>query len=285
MKTDSNDFFLENVLEIKSINGISKNAYIDSINKINSSSHRGTLIREVIFSLMCSPNDSIIIECKNGEKYVYYPEKWKNTSHFMNNDSILYINFRKCCNSTNHVRKNLQKGTIKYVFIDLRNGAGKWLFWWNLIKFFGRNEKFSFWQDGFFYCLNGYSYKKTGYQKNGYDGSKFYKGHVYVLIDELVQSHMETRCMILKTNPNTIFIGKNTAGANGNMAKIQLPFKLISNFSYLKFSYPNGENYQGIGIQPDIKENISNITTINQLENIIRKCNLQKYNEPQNHDK
>ncbi|MFH1004038.1 MAG: S41 family peptidase [Bacteroidota bacterium] len=270
-------FFLENVLDIEFINGISKDEYIDSIAKMSSYSHKGALMLDVIMSLMWNTNDSLVIDCKNGERHIYYHQKWKNnTLSFLKNDSILYINLNRVYNSTvRQVKKILQKNTIKYVFVDFRNGPERWQSW-RIINFFGRKARFSFYQEGFFYCLNNYSYQKEGYQESG-DGLKFYTGNIYALIDEISQSSDETGCMILKTNPNSIFIGRNTVGANGNVGTIQLPFELLTEFSYLKYSYPNGENYQNKGIKPDIKINICGIKTIEQIEAIIQKCNLYKY--------
>ena len=275
-KPDLKDLFLENVLKIKSINGIEKNKYIDSIGQINAYTHRSTLLRDVIVSACVTEKDSIVIQCENGSNIIYHPVAHINTpSSLLKNDSILYINYGEFDHSdAKEVDKIFnQPHNIKYVFIDLRYGSGKFQYRTLEKNFVKKNIKYSFWQEGFFYCNNTNTFQNEAYQKiKNVAGT--YTGKIFILTNEVVQSNTESLCMSLKTNPNTKLIGRSTAGANGNIAKVYLPFQLKSGFSYVKYSYASGENYQGSGIKPDIEADISGVNNIEDLEKIIIKFRL-----------
>jgi len=91
------------------------------------------------------------------------------------------------------------------------------------------------------------AYKFAG--KNNPDS---YKGQVVVLINEHTQSSEELWAMIFKKVPGVIFVGSQTAGADGNKTAIKLTDgnKLI--FSGLGIYYPDGGETQRIGIKPDV---------------------------------
>ncbi|KQR93380.1 hypothetical protein ASG01_09330 [Chryseobacterium sp. Leaf180] len=58
--------------------------------------------------------------------------------------------------------------------------------------------------------------------------------------------------MIFKKVPNVIFVGSQTAGADGNKTSIKMTDGSELIFSGLGIYYPNGDETQRIGIQPDI---------------------------------
>ncbi len=88
-------------------------------------------------------------------------------------------------------------------------------------------------------------------QING-NPDNYYKGVVVLLIDENTQSQGEFSAMALELAPNVVKIGSQTAGADGNVSIINLPFGISTSFSGLSIRYPNGEETQRIGIVPDI---------------------------------
>lgn len=59
--------------------------------------------------------------------------------------------------------------------------------------------------------------------------------------------------MALRVVPNVKIIGSQTAGADGNISKINLPGNITTMISGIGVYYPNGEKTQGIGIVPDIQ--------------------------------
>ncbi len=99
---------------------------------------------------------------------------------------------------------------------------------------------------------------------------KPYQGKIIVLINEDAISFGETVIMMIKAYAeNVTLIGRPTAGANGDVVFIQLPFGEKLYYSSIDFRFPNGEELQRQGIQPDIfiPKTISNI--INRKDAIL----------------
>ncbi|MCD2424423.1 S41 family peptidase [Niabella pedocola] len=94
------------------------------------------------------------------------------------------------------------------------------------------------------------------------DSSKLYRGKIIVLIDESTLSKGEYFAMRLKLNPNAIFVGRNTAGADGANSYIKLPGNISSSFTSQGVYYPDKSPTQRIGVKPDIEvfETIKDIT-------------------------
>ena len=90
------------------------------------------------------------------------------------------------------------------------------------------------------------------YQYAGYNGNPFsYSGKVIILCNQETQSHAEYSCMILRAMPNSVVIGSQTAGADGNISYFKLSSEFQSGFTSLGVYYPNGDSTQRIGIVPD----------------------------------
>lgn len=79
-----------------------------------------------------------------------------------------------------------------------------------------------------------------------------YGGNIYLLINGFTQSHSEFETMKLQTLNNVCTIGTNSAGADGNVSNIQLPFGLVLYFTGLGIEYPDGKVCQRYGIIPNI---------------------------------
>ncbi len=99
--------------------------------------------------------------------------------------------------------------------------------------------------------------------KLGKDSSNSYRGNVYVLVNENTQSMAEFLVMALQTSPKVKIIGSQTAGSNGNVARIYFPGKIISFFSGIGIYYPDFTPTQRIGIR--INYNVNQ--TINGIKN------------------
>ncbi len=81
-----------------------------------------------------------------------------------------------------------------------------------------------------------------------------YKGSLIILVNEETQSQAEYSCMVLQAAiKNTIIIGSQTAGADGDVTGIKFPGGISTAFSGHGVLYPDGRTTQGIGIVPDIK--------------------------------
>lgn len=83
--------------------------------------------------------------------------------------------------------------------------------------------------------------------------SKPYKGRVIILFDERTQSQAEYTCMGLEQFPGSVKIGSTTAAADGNVAIIYLPGRIVTYATFLGTFYPDYRATQRIGIIPDIE--------------------------------
>lgn len=81
----------------------------------------------------------------------------------------------------------------------------------------------------------------------------YYRGQVLLLADERTQSHAEFTLMALKTAPDVMLVGSQTAGADGNVSLIYLPGSIQTYFSGLGVYFPDGRNTQRVGIVPDVE--------------------------------
>lgn len=86
--------------------------------------------------------------------------------------------------------------------------------------------------------------------RNGTD----FRGKIVVLISESTQSMAEYLTMLLKSGKNNVvLIGRNTAGADGNISTIPMIGNQDLQFSIsgLRVLHPDGRETQRIGIKPD----------------------------------
>lgn len=82
---------------------------------------------------------------------------------------------------------------------------------------------------------------------------KEYPNKAVVLVNENTQSRAEFTAMALQTAKNSVLIGSQTAGADGNMTFFYLPGGIYTAFSGIGVYYPDGTETQRIGIVPDIE--------------------------------
>jgi len=80
-----------------------------------------------------------------------------------------------------------------------------------------------------------------------------YNKNLIVLIHGYTISSMETLCMMIrKVYPSAIFIGRPTAGSNGDIVSLTLPGNVSMSYSSINFHFADGTQTQKIGHQPDI---------------------------------
>lgn len=80
-----------------------------------------------------------------------------------------------------------------------------------------------------------------------------YPGDVYILVDRVTQSQAEYTVMALQQHPRAITIGGQTAGADGNVTRIPLPYGIQAAISGIAIVYPDGRQTQQVGIHRDIE--------------------------------
>lgn len=79
---------------------------------------------------------------------------------------------------------------------------------------------------------------------------KLYKGKVVLLVNAHSQSMSEYFTMFLQTIPGSVTIGSQTAGADGDVTRIQLPYASF-NITGAGICYPDGTNAQRNGVKID----------------------------------
>jgi C-terminal processing protease CtpA/Prc len=80
-----------------------------------------------------------------------------------------------------------------------------------------------------------------------------YPGKIVILVDEVSQSQAEYTTMAFRTAPGAKVIGTTTAGADGNVSPIPLPFGFSSRLSGIGVFYPDKRPTQRVGILSDIE--------------------------------
>ncbi|RNL53979.1 S41 family peptidase [Pedobacter jejuensis] len=94
------------------------------------------------------------------------------------------------------------------------------------------------------------------------DGTKpmgeLYTGKIVILTDENAQSMGEWFSMMLRQfNTNATIIGSQTAGADGDVKRLNLPGGYRFSFTGNGIFYPDGRETQRVGIKPDIYFKVS----------------------------
>lgn len=79
-----------------------------------------------------------------------------------------------------------------------------------------------------------------------------YEGKIVILVDENSWSQSEYTAMALRSAPNAIVVGSQTAGSDGNVTQIPLPGGYTAWMSGIGVFYPDKTATQRIGIVPDI---------------------------------
>jgi C-terminal processing protease CtpA/Prc len=82
---------------------------------------------------------------------------------------------------------------------------------------------------------------------------KYFQGKLVVIVNEETISLAEYTAMAFRAGDNTVIIGSQTQGADGNVSLIPLPGGLKAGISGIGVYYPDGRGTQRIGIIPDIE--------------------------------
>jgi C-terminal processing protease CtpA/Prc len=82
---------------------------------------------------------------------------------------------------------------------------------------------------------------------------KYFQGKLVVIVNEETISQAEYTAMAFRAGDNTVIIGSQTQGADGNISFIPLPGGLKAGISGIGVYYPDGRGTQRIGIVPDIE--------------------------------
>jgi C-terminal processing protease CtpA/Prc len=94
------------------------------------------------------------------------------------------------------------------------------------------------------------SFKWTESQTIG-NKMKGYEGNIFVLVDYNTMSQSEYTVMAFQQHQNTVVLGGQTAGADGNISETPLPFGIKYFFFGLGVFYPDETTAQQVGVKRD----------------------------------
>lgn len=276
---------------ITEINGKSILKNIKEKSKYFAFSNRSVELREAYHYLFSGDEETIVVEGihKNGEKfrttverterifdnewdkdgipnlhlvykgktydYLTYNEKESRLNPSFPIDDKVYFEFSSLKGAEIPALMEKYKNTKGMVF-DLRgyndNASLLKVFDYLLANpvVYGIKTQPNFSQPGTFCFVDNIVNKE--YKFAGKDNPDPYKGQVVVIINEYTQSAEEMWAMVFKKVPNVIFVGSQTAGADGNKTSIKLTDGNKIIFSGLGIYYPDGGETQRIGIKPDV---------------------------------
>ena len=181
-------------------------------------------------------------------QYSYSVEKEPMPARILNNN-IGYLDLdvlkRKQVSAAMKFLKNTDA-----IIIDVRNYPH--LTGWDICsKISGVRNSFAKFTKPVYDYPGTFKYNATA--KCGRKRRHTYKGKVIVLCNEHTQSHAEFTCMMFQTLPKVTVIGSQTAGADGDVSRINLPGGYYTLMTGLGVYYPDGSQTQRIGIVPNIR--------------------------------
>ncbi len=110
--------------------------------------------------------------------------------------------------------------------------------------YFSRNVPFLNNNTGNRISLNDYKTHKS---------ENYFQGKLVVIVNEATISQAEYTAMAFRAGENTVIIGSQTQGADGNVSLIPLPGGIKAGISGIGIYYPDGTETQRVGIVPDIE--------------------------------
>ncbi|MFT3825129.1 MAG: S41 family peptidase [Chitinophagaceae bacterium] len=99
-----------------------------------------------------------------------------------------------------------------------------------------------------------------------------YTGKLILLVDYRTQSLPEFDCLIFKTFKNTIIVGNQTAGADGNQTRMMFPGGYRISFSGFGIYEANGKEAQHAGIPIDIPVKYTITDIVHQRDAVLEKA-------------
>jgi len=125
------------------------------------------------------------------------------------------------------------------------------------------------------------AFRSWGVQEEWYEASmetvqpspeKRYSGPLIILTGNNTASAAEDFLVPLKYSKRAKIVGDTTAGSTGNPITIQLPGGYTLLVCSLKNTFPDGEEFVGIGIEPDIKIKTRQIDICENRDRVLEKA-------------
>lgn len=223
------------------------------------SSNRNGLIRNISRHLMSSRSNQMNVEViRNGKKMGVLVKHFKSVKKFVGRKSwreynladrdIIHVdNIKSDVENRDTVLDNMNS---KGLIIDMRrypHQLNQHLLPPLLLS------KYPLWASENDKSYPGNYRIMPGYDEiNEPEKNPHYKGKIVILVDENTQSAGETWAMTHRLAPNSVIIGRQTAGANGNIGRIYLPGGIQFMYTQLGAFYPNWEILQRKGVKIDV---------------------------------
>ncbi|WP_242203412.1 S41 family peptidase [Aestuariivivens insulae] len=252
---------------ITHVNGKAVETFIKENHNLYPASNQPTRLRNMSFDILRANSNTISITYTHNNKsltkdlklynkenlnfYFGYKKEPNGKSYKMLDNNIGYITLKYIKKKDiDSIKSNFKNA--RGIIVDIRNYPSAFVPFslgnflnsnrTNFVKFTQGNKN----NPGEFTFRNG--------RKVGIDRSWSYKGKkVVVLVNEHSQSQSEYTAMAFKAGNKTIVMGSTTAGADGNVSKINLPGGLQTMISGIGVYYPDGTETQRVGIIPDIE--------------------------------
>ncbi|WP_298901032.1 S41 family peptidase [uncultured Psychroserpens sp.] len=230
-------------------------------------SNQPTRLRDISFDILRSTNKKLDLKIDRGSDhfettinlhpkrnikghYKWYKKRTESSFKKLNNN-IGYVTLQNIKEKDVDLLKEAFKDT-KGIIVDIRNYPSTFVPFTlgnylnsnrtNFVKFTSGNID----NPGEFVFRDG---SKVGLKRGwSYKGQK-----VIVIVNEISQSQAEYTAMAFRAGDKTTIIGSTTAGADGNISRINLPGGLQTMISGIGVYYPDGTETQRIGIVPDIE--------------------------------
>lgn len=198
---------------------------------------------------------TIVVNAKGSQKYIDVDVGTK--SQEMEDGTIYYINAGLLKNG--EIEKIMEKWwNTKGLILDLRDYPSV-VIGYKLAEYLIPAEKEYIRMSipnravpGEFYYVDPFVSGKPKGSNNEISDDEVYKGKLVILIDEHTMSQGETTAMSLRNTPNSIVLGRPSAGADGDRRHFTLPGNIETTMSGLGVYYPDKKPVQRIGVQPDI---------------------------------
>jgi carboxyl-terminal processing protease len=227
-----------------------KDHVINQLNLLSFTPINGDSITIVFYSAGSKKRFSERVDTTYYKRLFYLSRDNKsNKAYRVINDSILYLNVQEWKKSDSSVTKELLQETNN-VIIDCRYYPNWDFISFSSVFFKNKTDMIKFLRVERYPGLT----QETTIQSFPNDNFK-YNGNVAVLMSEASLSRPEMLILYLKSiKENIRFIGRTTAGADGDITSIPMIGRNDMRFIYsgLGVFFPDNKPTQGIGIEPDI---------------------------------
>lgn len=256
--------------EITSLDGVAPKDKIETVARFNSFSNQAALYCHASYMVLYTPNESVTVGfipkgSKRSKKatiatversafgpYIgekLYPEK--GPSYRFISDSVAYV-FTGSLTSKNCDTVYTRIENTKRLIIDLRTYPPDFGIMANFFGFYLVKDPAPF--VSFAKPIATQPQQFTHFTQNNATEANpdAYKGQIIVLVNAQTLSMAEFFTMCLQSIPGTLTVGSTTAGADGNVSRVMLPYNFGFAITGLGVCYPDGTNAQRAGVKIDV---------------------------------